>query len=112
MREATNQPTTLTPTTRRRVAKLATIPPTPVTNVVTLPKRLTGADAIVAEVQARSKQQSESLIARMEEITTALRARQLERAKELIPLAMKMDRPMVDDLVEIAQRMLASRGRA
>jgi hypothetical protein len=80
-------------------------------NVVPLPKRPTGADAIVAEVLARSKQESDDLTRQMEDMLVRMDARHRERAKELIPIAVRMDTPTLDDLIEIAQRMLGARAR-
>jgi len=85
--------------TRRAPAQLG--------NVVTLPKRLTGTDAIVAEVTGRSKWESESLLEQMRSLQVVLDARHRERANELVPIGVRMCRPMLDDFIEIGRRMLA-----
>jgi hypothetical protein len=78
-------------------------------NVVTLPKRPTGTEAIIAGVAARSKAQSDELCRMLDEVTAVLKARQREEANELIIIGMKMHRPMMDDFIEIGRRMLAGR---
>jgi hypothetical protein len=63
----------------------------------------------VAEVMARSKRQSDDLTRQMQDMLVRMDARHRERANELIPIAVKMDRPTLDNLIEIAQRMLGAR---
>jgi hypothetical protein len=104
MPKATEQTTTPTAAVRRR-----RLTATPTSNVVALPKRLTGTDAIVAEVTGRSKQQSDDLCRRMDKIIVQLEARKRETANELLIIGMKMDMGMMMDLIEIGRRMLAGR---
>jgi hypothetical protein len=99
--------TTPKPTIRRRRALV----PAAGTNVVALPKRPTGADAIVAEVMAESKRQSDSILETLNECIAALRQRHRERVNQrLVPLGLSMDAPMLANFIEIGQRMLAARG--
>jgi hypothetical protein len=79
-------------------------------NVVALPKRPTGADAIVAEVMARSRRQTADITQRLRECVVLLEARHRERVNELCPIGLKMDRPTLDSFIEIGQRLLAGRG--
>ncbi len=81
------------------------------TNVVALPKRPTGADAIVAEVMAESKRQSESTLEILNECLVALRQGHRERVSQmLVPIGLRMDAPTLANFIEIGQRMLAAGG--
>ncbi len=97
--------TTPKPTPRKR----RTLSPAAGSNVVALPARRTGTDAIVADVMGRSRRQEEEITRRLQECVAVFKARHRERANELLPIALKMDRPTLDNFIEIGQRMLAGR---
>ena len=81
-------------------------------NVVALPRRPTETEAIVAEVEARAKQQKDVISARLRELVAWGQAQHRERANELVQIGLQMDRPTLDNLIEIGQRMLGARGGA
>lgn len=48
---------------------------------------------------------------RMQELLAVTGQLHRERAEELVPIGFAMDRSMLDEFIEIGQRMLGSRGR-
>ena len=82
------------------------------TNVIALPRRISSAEAIAADTLASSEMQESLLLGQMRELGALLKAQHRARAQELLPLALKMDRPMLDSFIEIGQRLLAGWARA
>ncbi len=91
----------------RKRGALRAVPPS---NVVALPKRPTGADAIVAEVLAKSQQQEEEISRRLRELVAITSANHRGRVNDLCPLGMAMTRPTLEKFIEIGQRLLAAGG--
>jgi hypothetical protein len=87
-------------------------PPAQVGGVVVEQKLPADAQAIVAAVRDKSRQQSADLTKRMQETLVLMRQQHREQAEKLVPIGMQMDRPMLDDFIEIGRRMLAGRGMA
>ncbi len=99
--------TTPTPITRRRRK-----PAVQVGGVTVEAKLPADAQAIVAAVRDKTQQQSADLTKRMQEMVALLRDRHREQAEKLVPIGVQMDRPMLDDFIEIGRRMLAGRAMA
>ena len=85
--------------------------PAQVGNVVPLHARKETSEEIVRAVRGRSMAQELEISRRLRETLTLLEERHRERAQECIPIGMTMDRPMLDDWIEIGQRMLGQQGR-
>jgi hypothetical protein len=79
-------------------------------NVVPMPKRPTESEAIVAAVTSASKRQSDALTQQMREVVAAMHVRHREHAQQLVAIGVRMDRPTLDDFIEIGWRLLAAKG--
>lgn len=96
-------------TTPNRAARRPRTAPALPSNVVALPKRYTGTEAIVADVMGRKQREDAVMLQKLHELTIVLDARHRKRCNKLLPIALRMDRPMLDDLIEIGRRMLSER---
>ena len=76
-------------------------------NVVRLPTRPSGADAIMANVLGEAQAQSSRMSERLQAMVDAVEARHRERAQGLVQIGVQMDGPTLASFLEIGRRLLA-----
>ena len=79
-------------------------------NVVPMPRRPTETEAIVATVTGESRRQRATISQGLREALDALEVRHRAHAQQLVGIGVQMDRPTLDDFIEVGRRLLAAKG--
>ena len=87
------------------VAVLPTSPPARSKPTVVYLREKETTESIVRDVQERSRRQSQEITDRLRSLTEMLEEQHREEAKKLLPIGYAMDRPTLDDFIEIGRRM-------
>jgi hypothetical protein len=85
-------------------------PAAQVGNVVALRAPVETTADIVASVRARHQQQEEDILARLRNLVAEATEIHRARARDCLPIGYAMDRPTLDEWIEIGQRMLGKKG--
>ena len=91
--------------TARRGKRAAARP----SNVIAMPKRLIGTEAIVAEVTGRTMRKKESILELVRSIKANVEESQRIQRAELQALGLQMTGSTLTDFIEIGERMLAAK---